>query len=144
MYTEAPAPLNWPAAHGTDLDDVDPGGHVCPALQFPLHAIDDKPTSAPNLPDGHNPLQASDERPLVDPYLPAGQGVHTAARAKLNLPEGQMDAVPVVDPTGHANPAEHTPEQLLLTGRPVVENVPPPHNSSTTAVNPLYSLLSSE
>ncbi len=56
---------------------------------------------------------------MVAPYKPAAQGVQAAAPAREYCPTAQLDAVPLVDPAGHAYPAVQPPEHAD-EDRPVV------------------------
>jgi hypothetical protein len=109
--------LNCPALHWSAIDDVEPGGHTYPAVQFPEHDDVVRPDVAPYFPASHGPEQLAVVRPGVAPYSPALQLLHTPAPATLKVPAGHMTAVADTDPVAHAYPGVHSPEQLA-DGRP--------------------------
>ena len=65
------------------MELVDPAAHAYPAVQLPLHADDDRPAVAPNVPGGHAAVQPALDRPAVAPYVPAGHALHIPAPLKL-------------------------------------------------------------
>ncbi len=89
LHVDAPELLNCPAGQVDTVALVDPAGHVYPAVQTPLHADVFIAAVAPNRPAAHT--------------------LHNPARESLNCPKGHTDAVPLVDPAGHAYPAVQSP-----------------------------------
>jgi hypothetical protein len=69
----------------------DPAGHAYPAAQSPLHEDEFIPRTSPNF--------------------PPGQLEQSAALAKLYRPTAQINAVALVELTGHAYPALQGPLQ---------------------------------
>jgi hypothetical protein len=93
VHAPAPLKLYWPVGHldAIGLELVDPGGHACPAVQFPEHP--------------------ADAIAAVLPYRPALQLVQLPAPpVRLYWPAGHVTAVALVDPAGHAHPALQLPE----------------------------------
>ena len=89
MHEAAPAaPLKVPAGHAVCA--IEPAGQKKPASQVAVHALVERPVTAPYVPAGHSsgarepagqydpsghaPLQALVDNPAVAPYLPAGHG----------------------------------------------------------------------
>ncbi len=60
------------------------------------------------------PVQELLAAPDCAPYRPAGQGMHVPAVPGEYVPGGHRYAVALVEPAGHAYPAWHGPEQVLL------------------------------
>jgi hypothetical protein len=83
-----------PSPHCTCKGLVLPAGQAYPALQGPEQVEVFNAAAAPNCPAGHV--------------------AHTPAPAALYLPWAQTDVVLFVLPAGHAYPAVHAPEQLLV------------------------------
>jgi len=135
----APEPLYCPAGHWVTVGDVDPAGHVYPAVQSPVHdAV---------------------VRPVVEPYLPAGQLVQVALPPVLYCPATQIDCVEIEEPVGQKYPGLQSPVQLLEVApgfpylpavhcplhaavvRPVVEpKVPPGQGGHDPAAAPVLNV----
>ncbi len=113
------AVLNLPAGHTLALA-ADPAGHAYPATHAPLHA--------------------GVGRPGAPPYVPSGQSVQVPAPARLYCPAGQMDAVALVDPTGHAYPAVQAPlhVEVLSPTTEALNHVPAGHAVHVAAAVRLY------
>ncbi len=94
MQVPAPLPEKRPTGHTLAVEELEPAGQKCPALQFPVHAALASPA------------------PL--PYVPAGQSVQTPAPPMLNFPAMHTLLVATVEPTGHAYPAEQGPVQFAV------------------------------
>ena len=69
---------------------------------MPEHDDVHKPDTLPNLPAGHTPVQLDVLSPVLAPYVPALQFVHAPAPVKLYVPNGQIIAVALMLPAGHA------------------------------------------
>ncbi len=108
-HTPAPARLYEPGWHWTAVADVLPAGHAYPAMQFPLHADVSSPDAEPKVPAGQAAVHADVFIAAVAPYRPATHALHVDAPELLNCPKGHTDAVPLVDPAGHAYPAVQSP-----------------------------------
>ncbi len=85
VHDAAPGRLYVPAGHDTWVGDVDPGGHMYPAVQLPEHA--------------------GVRRAAASPNVPPGQGGHTAAPPVLYWPGAQGAAVVLGEPAVHTYPA---------------------------------------
>jgi hypothetical protein len=101
---------------------VDPGAHAYPAVQFPLQEAVFKPAV------------------VALNQVPGGQLLHDPAPAWLYCPAGQMDAVALVDPTGHAYPAVQFPLQtaVLKPSKVALNQVPDGQLSHDPAPARLY------
>jgi hypothetical protein len=106
-----PDELYWPAGHTNAVALVDPDGHAYPAGHIPLQLDDVKPTT------------------VLLYHVPAGHTLHDADQGKLYLPAGHTEAVALVDPTGQAYPAGHTPLQFdeVKPTSDTLYHVPPGH-----------------
>jgi hypothetical protein len=117
VHVKAPAMLYWPAGHITTEALVDPKGHLKPA--------------------GQTPVQLDVGMDEVLPYLPPGQSEHTAAPTRLYWPAGQVDAVALADPAGHAYPAVQAPLHTE-DDRPATSPNLPPEQGMHDAADRLY------
>lgn len=90
----APPALYVPGWHTNAVGTTDPAGHAYPGEHVPEH----------------NALV----RPGVDPKVPAGHKTHVPAPAREYDPAGHCTAVALVEPAGHAYPAEQFPEHAAL------------------------------
>jgi hypothetical protein len=118
VHAGAAARLYWPAGHRAGA--VDPAGQAYPAGQAPAHVDNDKPMMSLKVPPAHS--------------------TQAAAPAKLYRPAGQMKAVALVDPTGHAYPAVQLPlhkEEFNPTTEGL-NQLPPGHTVHTAAADKLY------
>jgi hypothetical protein len=84
LHDPAPARLYRPGGHIDAVALVEPTGHTYPAVHRPLHTAEFKPAVA------------------ALNQVPEGQLLHAPAPARLYRPGGQMNAVALVEPTGHA------------------------------------------
>jgi hypothetical protein len=82
-HSAAPDKLNCPGTHTAAVALVDPLTHACPALQFPLHAAEDRPACAPNSPAAHAAVHAAVDKPVVFPKRPAAQSMQALAPDRL-------------------------------------------------------------
>jgi hypothetical protein len=98
--TQANAPGNEyvPAGQMDAVAFVDPATHAYPALQFPLHAADDRPGAPPYRPAAHADVHAAVVRPVTFPKRPTGQSTQPPHPDTLYRPTLQMLAVAVTDP----------------------------------------------
>jgi hypothetical protein len=81
---------------------MDPAGHAYPAVHVSLQG---------------------DTLATLPLYVPAVQDEQTGAPARLNVPEGQTNAVALLDPSGQACPALQTPLHATLLA-PATPNLP--------------------
>ncbi len=137
VHDPAPPSLYVPATHRAAVGVVDPATHACPAEHGPEHAADGRPGDAPYRPAGHGPLHAAVVRPGDAPYKPAAHMLQAAAPPRLNVPPGHMKVVALVDPAGHAYPAEQAPEHVHDVRPGAAPYRPPGHGAEQDAtVNP--------
>jgi hypothetical protein len=71
--------------------------------------------------------------PTVVPYRPALHKVHAAATAVLYRPAVHLFNVALVEPAGHAKPAEQFPVQVLADSPDVLPYTPAGHGPEQTA-----------
>jgi hypothetical protein len=69
MHMLAPAKLCRPAGHSVTMDDVDPEGHVNPAVHGPSQEGDVYPAPEPKRPGAQGPVQEDEVWPPASPYL---------------------------------------------------------------------------
>ena len=98
VHTPAPPSEYVPAGQMDAVAFVDPATHAYPALQFPLHAADDRPGAPPYRPAAHADVHAAVVRPVTFPKRPTGQSTHSPHPDTLYRPTLQMLAVAVTDP----------------------------------------------
>ncbi len=127
MHDPAPPRLYVPGEHCTAVALVDPAAHAYPAEHGPEQLVELRPEVTPYLPARQAPLQASVVSPKESPYRPGLHCVHDPAPPRLYVPGEHRTAVALVDPTGHACPAEHGPEQLVELRPEVAPYLPAGH-----------------
>ena len=67
VHVPAPVKLYLPGGQMLAVGVVDPAAQAYPAVQFPLHADEFRPDTAPYLPAGHSPLHAARAMGAVAP-----------------------------------------------------------------------------